>query len=126
MVDYTQAQLDDLMTEARSLVPSDKADALEADIKSKTNFPNVLGRFLMRFVDAMESKDLEKYADMPKVVVDGNMPRKPAASNPWSAAGWNATEQSRLVKRIGETKAAAIADAAGCKLGSTKPNPAYN
>lgn len=126
MTDFTQAQLDDLMTEARSLVPSDKAEALEADIKSKTNFPNVLGRFLTRFVDAMESKDLDKYADKPVIDANHSGTRKPAASNPWSVAGWNATQQSRLVTRIGEAKARAIAEAAGCKLGSTKPNPAYN
>jgi len=52
--------------------------------------------------------------------------KKAGKDNPWSAEAWNTTQQSRVYKTLGETKAKAIAAAAGCVLGSTKPNPAYN
>jgi hypothetical protein len=123
MIDYTQPQLDALLSEARSLVPADKAAALEADITAKEIFPNQLGRFLERFISVMENADFEKYA--PPVVSNGGV-KKPDATNPWSAAGWNMTAQSGIAKRLGNEKAAAMAKAAGCVLGSTKPNPAYN
>ena len=51
--------------------------------------------------------------------------RKPKASNPWSKAGWNITAQGRLVSSLGNEKATAIAQAAGCRIGSTKPNPDF-
>jgi hypothetical protein len=51
--------------------------------------------------------------------------RKPKASNPWSKDGWNVTAQGRLVQSIGLDKAAAIAAAAGSKIGATKYNPDY-
>jgi hypothetical protein len=51
--------------------------------------------------------------------------RKPKSSNPWSKAGWNITAQGRLVSSLGDEKATAIAQAAGCKIGSTKPNPDF-
>jgi hypothetical protein len=47
-------------------------------------------------------------------------------NNPFSAAGWNVSRQGQLVKAMGEKKAADIAAAVGCTLGSTKPNPHYN
>lgn len=52
--------------------------------------------------------------------------KKPAPTNPFSAAGWNITKQGQLVKALGVEKATEIAAAAGCKLGSTRPNPHYN
>jgi hypothetical protein len=52
--------------------------------------------------------------------------KKAAASSPWSKAGWNISEQGRLVRAIGIERAAGIAKASGCTLGSTKWNPAYN
>jgi hypothetical protein len=125
MIDYNTQQLDALLAEARSLAPADKLAELEADIKAKEIFPNTLGRFLERFISIMETKEFEKYADRVEPVANGGV-RKPDQSNPWSQAGWNATAQSRLVTKLGEVKAAAIANAAGCKLGSTRPNPAFN
>jgi hypothetical protein len=127
MTDFTQDQLEHLMIEARSLVPSNKVAELEADIKAKEAYPNSLGRFLERFINAMENRDLDKYTAAP--VVKGGVASgvtKPDQSNPWSAAGWNVSEQGRLAKRLGDVKAAAMAKAAGCVLGSTKPNPAFN
>lgn len=47
-------------------------------------------------------------------------------TNPWSAAGWSLARQGQIVKTLGVEKAASIAKAVGCKLGSTKPNPAFN
>ena len=47
------------------------------------------------------------------------------ANNPWSAKGWNVTRQGQLTRAAGEKKAAEMAAAVGCKLGATRPNPAY-
>jgi hypothetical protein len=125
MTDFTQGEIDTLLTEARALVPSDKSAALEADIKAKEAYPNALGRFLERFISAMEASDLDKYVAKVEAPASGGV-RKPDQTNPWSAAGWNVTAQSGIVKRLGLEKAGAIATAAGCKIGSTKPNPAFN
>jgi hypothetical protein len=48
--------------------------------------------------------------------------KRPDKSNPWSKAGWNMTQQSRLVVTLGFDKAAQIAASAGAKIGQTKPN----
>lgn len=61
-----------------------------------------------------------------KEVEDVRAARKPQASNPWSRAGWNVSKQGQLVTTLGIEKASAIAVAAGCVVGSTKPNAAYN
>lgn len=45
--------------------------------------------------------------------------------NPWRASHWNISRQGQLVKSLGTEAAARIAAAAGCKIGSTRPNPAY-
>jgi len=123
---FTQEQIDDLTTEALSLVPFAKMKDLEADIAAKKNYPlNVQGRFLTRVIDAFEATDVDKYIDRP--VINGNgSARKPDKSNPWSAAGWNVSEQGRVAKALGEAKAAALAKSAGCVLGSAKPNPHFN
>ena len=42
-------------------------------------------------------------------------------SNPWAAASWNLTDQGKLVKALGEVKAAQIAKAAGSHIGATRP-----
>ncbi|SIO24742.1 hypothetical protein SAMN05443247_03123 [Bradyrhizobium erythrophlei] len=124
---FTQAQIDDLTTDAMSLVPPAKLPDFENDLKAKQNFPlNVQGRFLTGVIDAITAQEVEKYIDRP-VQNNGNGPtRKPDKSNPWSAAGWNITAQGALAKRLGADKAASMASSAGCKLGDTKPNPHYS
>jgi hypothetical protein len=51
---------------------------------------------------------------------------KLSSTNPWLKANWNITKQAGVVRSLGAEKAAGIAKAAGCVLGSTKPNPAFN
>jgi hypothetical protein len=51
---------------------------------------------------------------------------KDHSTNPWSRGGWSLRKQGELIRAAGEAKAAQIAAAVGCKIGSTKPNPAYN
>jgi hypothetical protein len=53
-------------------------------------------------------------------------PEKPGSSNPWLAKNFNVTKQAMLVKSLGIQKASAIAKAAGCTVGCTKPNPLFN
>jgi hypothetical protein len=53
-------------------------------------------------------------------------PQSSLSSNPWSRQNWNVTKQAQLVRSIGAERAAGIAKAMGCVLGSTKPNPNYN
>jgi hypothetical protein len=50
------------------------------------------------------------------------------AGNPWSKEGWNITRQGGIVTSLGMEKAASMARAVGCVIGSTKPNldPRYN
>ena len=52
--------------------------------------------------------------------------KKVSASNPWSKAGWSLKKQGELLKAVGEVKAEQIATAAGCKIGSVRPNAAFN
>jgi hypothetical protein len=52
--------------------------------------------------------------------------KKSGGDNPWKAGNWNVTKQAQLVKSLGTKRAAGIAAAAGCRIGSTKPNPAYS
>ena len=42
-------------------------------------------------------------------------------NNPWSRSGWNVTKQGQLIKAMGTEKAAAIARAAGSRIGATRP-----
>jgi hypothetical protein len=44
------------------------------------------------------------------------------SKNPWRSDSWSITEQGRLVKSLGIEKAAAIAAAAGSRIGATKPS----
>jgi hypothetical protein len=128
MADATQQTVDDLAHDARMICPSGKVEALDTDIKAKAHLPlEAQARFLRRVIDTFESADLAKYQpEQPKTVHNNNGTRRPDKSNPWSAEGWNLTHQSRLVTKLGEKKAAEIAEAAGCKFGSTRPNPSYN
>ncbi len=48
------------------------------------------------------------------------------STNPFSAKGWSISKQGQIVKAMGEAKAAQVAAAVGCTLGSTRPNPLYN
>jgi hypothetical protein len=50
------------------------------------------------------------------------------AANPWSKEGWNITRQGGIVTSLGMERAASMARAVGCVIGSTKPNldPRYN
>lgn len=43
--------------------------------------------------------------------------------NPWTAEGWNMTEQGRVVREKGMEHAQRLASAAGTKVGGTKPAP---
>jgi hypothetical protein len=123
---FTQAQIEDLTTEAMSLVPSAKLPDFETDLKAKQNYPlNVQGRFLTGVINAITAQEVEKYIDRPVQNNGNGSTRKPDKSNPWSAAGWNITEQGRIVKTLGADKAASMARSAGCKLGSTSANPHY-
>jgi hypothetical protein len=127
-IDYTQPELDALEKEALTMVDAKHLDTLNADIAAKRAYPNVLGRFLQRLINELESGDLAKYRPEPPKVEEKNEHgnRKPGSDNPWSAAAWNVSEQGRLTRRLGEEKAAQIAKAAGCKLGSLRPNPHFN
>lgn len=54
----------------------------------------------------------------------GKFVPKGTGSNPWAAGSWNVTEQGRLVRVLGEAKAAGIARAAGSHIGATRPTRA--
>jgi hypothetical protein len=41
--------------------------------------------------------------------------------NPWSAGGWNLTEQGKVIREHGMTKAQELAKLAGSSVGATKP-----
>lgn len=43
------------------------------------------------------------------------------STNPWTDAGWNMTEQGRIVRELGEAKAKQMAQAAGTTLGGKRP-----
>jgi hypothetical protein len=51
---------------------------------------------------------------------------KAASSNPWLAKNWSLKKQGECFTAMGPEKCAQIAKAAGCVIGSTKPNPAFN
>jgi hypothetical protein len=124
----TQDQLNDLKSQVLSACPTAKLPDLETDIKSRAN--QSLGaqlRFLTRVRDAFEMAEASKYLPEPVHVNGSNSGVKKAAStNPWSAVGWNVSEQGRIAKTLGAEKAASLAKSAGCKLGSTRPNPHFN
>jgi hypothetical protein len=124
MPTITQAELDALKTHAFLIAPDGKSGEVEADLKSKANWPlDMQANYVRKLIDAFEAPDLARYLPAP---TNGDGSRKrPDRSNPWSKEGFNLTAQMKLVKAIGETKAAAIAAAAGCKLGDTKHNPDY-
>lgn len=45
------------------------------------------------------------------------------AKNPWSATGWNMTEQGRIVREKGLEAASRLAHAAGTTVGGSRPQP---
>jgi hypothetical protein len=128
MTEATQQTVDDLSHDVRMICPSGKAAELDAVLKAKVHLPlEAQARFIRRLIDTFESADLVQFQpEPPKTTHNDGSRRRPEKTNPWSKEGWNLTNQSKLVRSIGETKAAAIAEAAGCKLGSTRPNPDYN
>jgi hypothetical protein len=50
----------------------------------------------------------------------GETAEKSGSKNPFTAANWNVTEQGRLVK-VNPKMAASLAEAAGVKIGATRP-----
>jgi hypothetical protein len=72
-------------------------------------------------VARMKGGTAPEYAGDGKAVI-----KKASPKNPWSRVGWSLRAQGDCVKAMGEVKAAQIAASAGCKLGSTKPNPNFN
>ena len=64
----------------------------------------------------------------PEYATDGKtvVQRKAGDKNPWSSKSWNISAQGACVKALGVEKASAIARAAGCRIGDTKPNPVFN
>jgi hypothetical protein len=127
MPEITQDTIDALAHEARMLAPNGRQAELDADIKSKVHQPlEAQARFLRRVIDTFESIDVAKYQPEPvRAHADGSR-RRPEKTNPWGKEGWNISAQGKLILTLGEAKAAAIASAAGCKIGSTKFNPDYN
>jgi hypothetical protein len=126
----TQSDVDSAFNELILATPPDEVAKVEADIAARKNHPlDAQIRWANRVRDVFEQAEVaDKYA-APLAVSGGTATKsgniRPAATNPWSKEGWNVTKQGALVKSIGETKAAAIAAAAGSKIGATKPNEAY-
>lgn len=127
MADITQTDIDALVLDAQLACPSGKRAELDADIKSKAHIPlTAQARFLERVINIFESAETEKYQSAKSKTTNSDGSRKrPEKSNPWSKEGWHLGNQGKLVLSLGEEKAAAIAAAAGCKIGSTKFNPDY-
>lgn len=127
MVDITQETVDALVLDAQLACPGAKRAELDADIKAKAHMPlTTQARFLEGVIRTFESVELEKY--QPAATRNSNSDgtrKKPAKTNPWSKEGWNVSAQGKLVLTMGQEKAAQIAEAAGCKIGSTKFNPDY-
>ena len=122
----TQDEIDALAHEARMLAPNGKAAELEADIKGKIHLPlEAQARYLRRVISTFEDADLIKYQPEPVRVQNDGTRRHAAKTNPWSKAGWNVSGQGKLVLSLGVEKAAQIAEAAGCRIGSTHHNPDY-
>ena len=91
--------------------------------------PGNIGKMIDAKKASAEADDLEARAKALRAAADLAAPKANGAdraSNPWSAAGWNMTKQSSLVRAVGAEKGARIAASVGCVLGSTHPNPAYN
>lgn len=127
MAEITQTDIDALTLDAQLACPSGKRAELDADIKAKVHMPLAAqARFLEGAIRIFESADLEKYQPAKSKTTNSDGSRKrPEKSNPWSKEGWSVTGQGKLILSLGEEKAAAIAQAAGCKIGSTKFNPDY-
>ncbi len=111
----------------------DHQAALDPDLIAKAKAGNLTARgqlFRDLHGDKPRTQEGETAAALEKLLA-GEQTSKPAdkklpannfsGSNPWAAASWNLTEQGRLVKALGEVKAAGIAKAAGSFIGATKP-----
>jgi hypothetical protein len=125
MAAITQADVDAALNELILATPSERAAEVEKDIAARKTFPlEAQIRWANRVRDIFEAAEVTaKYAPEPVTQTKNG---KVASTNPWSAAAWNKTTQGGIVKRLGEVKAAELAKAAGCTLGSTKPNPNFN
>jgi len=91
--------------------------------------PANIGKLIDSDKALREATELEARAAALRKAADLAAPRtngSDGASNPWSAKGWSLQKQGSLVKAIGAEKAARIASAMGCVLGSVRANPAYN
>jgi hypothetical protein len=64
---------------------------------------------------------LRSFDDYSKPVAP-NANTKPGSKNPWRVESWSITEQGRIHKALGNEKAAAMAAAAGSRIGATKPS----
>lgn len=65
-------------------------------------------------------------AEREQIEKENGADKSKTRNNPWLASQWNLKAQGDLVKRIGIEAASRIAAAAGCRVGSTRPNPAFN
>jgi len=126
MAETTQDDIDALAHEARMLAPNGKQAELDADLKSKIHLPlEAQARYIRRVIATFEDADLVKYQPEPLRVQNDGSRKRPAKTNPWSKEGWNVSAQGKLILTMGEKKAAEIAEAAGCRIGSTHFNPDY-
>ncbi len=103
------------LKEAQAIGPNAEATAVKAFSQ---------GAFTL---ETVESWLAVQRADTPKMFtpkagfhIDGGEGERKTGKNPFSAAHWNVTEQGRLVK-LNPQMAAALAEAAGVKIGATRP-----
>jgi uracil-DNA glycosylase len=110
------------------LAPPDRVAELEADIKAnEVHDFETQADFLRAVIREFQVAAVAKYRPVPvQVSNEDGTPKKVGADNPWSAKGWHIGKQGKLILALGETKAGQIAASAGCRIGSTKPNPAWN
>jgi len=101
------------------LLPAKKAEAPKVDATTLASATNgnltALGK-LARDVGADTARELVA-AEKTKA----NYGTGDHASNPWSKAGWSLKGQGNCVKAMGTARAAQIAAAVGCFIGSTRP-----
>jgi len=121
---HTAADFDKALASMRIDKPHRFLDLAAQELRTKVLAGNLTaaGQYHKLYgqavLDALRAEKREAESTGPKKVSD--------RSNPWLKQNWNATAQSRLVASIGLERASQIAKAAGCVVGSTKPNPAFN
>jgi hypothetical protein len=100
------------------------------DLKERGVAPANIGKMVDAKKATAEADALEARAKALRAAAEFAAPTKKndsdGASNPWSAKGWSLARQGSLAKSMPIERVAAIARAAGCVIGSTHPNPAYN